>query len=68
MARLNAPRPVGNSPGSRPDPAQQEKSLETLSKGWPFAKGSQNKLDETAAPWPRPPSRPALARPDQTPK
>ncbi|MES2686902.1 MAG: hypothetical protein V4706_08760 [Pseudomonadota bacterium] len=30
-------------------------------KGWPFAEGSQNHLDETSAPWPRP-SRSAPAK------
>ena len=64
MARLNAPRPVGNSSITRPDPAQQQdKPSDNPHKGWPFAKGSQNKLDETAAPWPRPTSRSVLARP-----
>ena len=62
MARLNAPRPVGNSPSSRPDPAQQDKPSDTLHTGWPFAKGSQNNPDDTAAPWPRPASRPAIVR------
>jgi len=68
MARLNAPRPVGNSSIARPDLAQQGKPSATLPTGWPFAKGSQNNLDETAAPWPRPASRPAPARPDPSPK
>ncbi|MDP1742628.1 MAG: hypothetical protein Q8M51_06670 [Polaromonas sp.] len=66
MARLTAPRPVGNSPGGRPDPAQQDKPSITLHTGWPFAKGSQNNLDETAAHWPRPVSKPAPARPEPT--
>ena len=34
----------------------------TQRKGWPFAQGSQNHLDETSAPWPRP-SRQAPAKP-----
>jgi hypothetical protein len=36
-----------NSPGQDGQPAAQRK-------GWPFAQGSQNHLDETSAPWPRP--------------
>jgi len=62
MPRLNAPRPVGNSAVTRPDPEQQDKPSDTLHKGWPFAKGSQNNPDDTAAPWPRPASRPAIVR------
>lgn len=68
MARLNAPRSVGSSSLSRPDPAPQDKPSDSLHKSWPFAKGSQNNLDETAAPWPRPASRPAPVRPDPTSK
>lgn len=59
MARLNAPSPAS----SRPDPAPQANSFDTPKKSWPFAKGSQNKLDETAAPWPRPASRSGVTRP-----
>lgn len=62
MARPNAPSPAGSNPSSRPAPAPQDNSFDTLNKSWPFAKGSQNRLDETAAPWPRPTSRPAPAR------
>jgi len=63
MARLNAPRLVINSSVPRPDPEQQDKPSDTLHRGWPFAKGSQNNPDDTDAPWPRPASRPAIARP-----
>lgn len=68
MARPNVPSPAGSSPSSRPDPAPQDNSFDTLNKSWPFAKGSQNRLDETAAPWPRPASRPAPARFNPMPK
>lgn len=63
MARLNAPRPVGNISLTRPDHEQQDKSSDTLHRGWPFAEGSQNNPDDTNAPWPRPASRPAIVRP-----
>jgi hypothetical protein len=33
MPRLNAPRPVGNSAVTRPDPEQQDKPSDTLYKG-----------------------------------
>ena len=45
---------------SAPSP---EKSADTAHRGWPFAQGSQNHLDETSAPWPRPSSRSAPAKP-----
>jgi hypothetical protein len=64
MARLNAPSPAS----SRCAPAPQVNSFDTLNKCWPFAKGSQNNLDETAAPWPRPVSRPSLDRSGPMPK
>jgi hypothetical protein len=54
---------VQGSPDQGGQPAAQRK-------GWPFAQGSQNHLDETSAPWPRP-SRlthakpPGPAKPDQ---
>ena len=63
MARLNAPRPVGTSPARRPDPAPQDKPAEAMNTGWPFAIGSQNRLDETAAHWPRPSAKPASGMP-----
>ena len=63
MARLNAPRPVANISLTRPYPEQQDKPSDTLHRGWPFAKGSQNNPDDTDAPWPRPASRPTSARP-----
>ena len=62
MARPNAPRTVGSNPSTRPDPAPKDNSFDTLNRSWPFAKGSQNRLDETAAPWPRPASRTLQAR------
>lgn len=57
MARLDAPRTARSSPG--PKPGQADTPHKTQNKGWPFAAGSQNHLDETTARWPRPPSRPA---------
>jgi hypothetical protein len=65
MAR---PADTRNAGRTRPDaPAAQPV---TQRKGWPFAQGSQNHLDETSAPWPRPirqaPAKPAgSAKPDQ---
>ncbi len=61
MARLNAPRSAGDrKPSSRTDPTLQDPAGETPNSGWPFAEGSQNHLDEAAAPWPRPSSKSAL--------
>ena len=68
MARLNNPRPVGNISVTRPNPELQDKPSEFLHRGWPFATGSQNNPDNTDAPWPRPASRPAIARPGPAPK
>ncbi len=68
MARLNAPRTAGNSPRSNPsDSPQQDKPRQADNKGWPFAQGSQNNLDETSAPWPRPSSRSASKPSPNTP-
>lgn len=61
MVRPHAPRTAGDSnPGKRDSPATpQDLPVKTPPKGWPFAEGSQNHQDDTAAPWPRPTSRPA---------
>jgi hypothetical protein len=59
MARPDAPRTARSSPRPRIVPAPQDQPLEASNKAWPFAEGSQNHLGETAALWPRPPSRPA---------
>ena len=64
MARPNAPHvnagssrsPNAKQDGDEAQPAQAPR------KGWPFAEGSQNHLDEASAPWPRPAKTPA-ARP-----
>ena len=66
MARPNEPRTIGSSRSTRPDPAPQNNSFDSLNKSWPFAKGSQNKLDETDAPWPRPASRSLQSRANPT--
>jgi hypothetical protein len=63
MARLNAPRIAGSNPSSRTDASPRnpnilKPNLKSSGSAWPFAAGSQNHLDETAAPWPRPASRP----------
>jgi len=57
MARLNAPRTADDARRNPNNATQQDKPQQADNKGWPFAKGSQNKLDETSAPWPRPSSR-----------
>lgn len=63
MARLDAPRTARSS--SRPLPAtpQTDQATAVPHKGWPFAEGSQNHLDETSAPWPRPSARPTPVQP-----
>lgn len=68
MPRSNAPTSAApgrsglqGAPDQRGQPAAQRK-------GWPFAEGSQNHLDETSAPWPRPSrSAPAKAPAPDTP-
>ncbi|MFI5444928.1 hypothetical protein [Polaromonas sp. UC242_47] len=62
MARLTGPRSTDKR---QPDPAPQEAPAPAPNKGWPFAAGSQNHRDDTAAPWPRPVSTPARPKPDQ---
>lgn len=66
MARLDAPRNARNERKTRPESGQAEKPPETPGKGWPFAEGSQNHLDETAAPWPRPSTRPGSGWPERS--
>ncbi|MDP1565612.1 MAG: hypothetical protein Q8L91_05025 [Polaromonas sp.] len=54
MSRQTAPRFADSR---RPDPQgapEQGGQPAAQRKGWPFAEGSQNHLDETSAPWPRP--------------
>lgn len=54
MPRPTAPRPADPPrSGPRGAPAQAVQPVAER-KGWPFASGSQNHLDETSAPWPRP--------------
>lgn len=61
MARPPAPHtPDPRRPGLQGAPAQEGQPV-AQPKGWPFAEGSQNHLDETSAPWPRP-SRSAPAK------
>ena len=52
MPRQHAPRLTDRQAG--PQGAPQQDSTATQHKGWPFPQGSQNHLDETSAPWPRP--------------
>jgi hypothetical protein len=56
MARPNAPHLHAGS--SRSPNAKQDRddaqAAQAPRKGWPFAEGSQNHLDEANAPWPRP--------------
>jgi hypothetical protein len=66
MARRNAPPTAGDSRQSkRTEPARPDNPPQdpAQNKRWPFAEGSQNHLDEAAAPWPRPSSRPASVVP-----
>jgi hypothetical protein len=67
MARLDAPRNARNGRDTQPrsGKAEKEEPSGTPSKGWPFAEGSQNHLDETAAPWPRPSARPGSGWPER---
>lgn len=64
MARLDA---SPNARNGRPTPSgtQTDTPASPQHKGWPFAEGSQNHLDETAARWPRPASRPSSGWPDR---
>lgn len=64
MSRPTAPRTadprrtgIQGNPDTPAQPGVQRK-------GWPFAQGSQNHLDETSAPWPRP-ARSAPAKPPE---
>ena len=62
MPRPSAPHSADQRrPGSQGS-AEQGGPPAAQRKGWPFAEGSQNHLDETSAPWPRP-SRPAPGKP-----
>ncbi len=64
MARLDASPTAGDSrPSRQPAVTQQDNPGQGHSKGWPFAEGSQNHLDETSAPWPRPAPKPASGVP-----
>ena len=63
MARLDAPRTARSSPRTLPAIPLRDKSSAAPHKGWPFAEGSQNHLDETSAPWPRPSARPPSVQP-----
>lgn len=66
MARLDAPRNARderNERETRPPSGQAQEPSTKPAKGWPFAEGSQNHLDETAAPWPRPSIKPSSGWP-----
>lgn len=63
MARLDAPRTARSSTGTLPATPQADKAKPAPNKGWPFAEGSQNHLDETSAPWPRPSAKPSPVQP-----
>jgi len=63
MARLDAPRTARSSPRTLPATPKSDETSAAPHKGWPFAEGSQNHLDETSAPWPRPSARPAPVQP-----
>lgn len=63
MARLDAPRTARSSPRTLPATPQTDRTTAVPHTGWPFAEGSQNHLDETSAPWPRPSARPTPVQP-----
>ena len=63
MARPDTPRNGRNAPSGT---KQTDKPSTPPNKGWPFAEGSQNHLDETAAPWPRPSNKPSSGWPERT--
>lgn len=63
MARLDAPRTARSIPQSLPVTPQMDNATAAPRQGWPFAEGSQNHLDETSAPWPRPSARVPSGRP-----
>jgi hypothetical protein len=65
MVRLDASRTARSTPRSLPVTPQADEAAATPHKGWPFAEGSQNHLDETSAPWPRPSARPSSGQPDR---
>jgi hypothetical protein len=70
MSRPPAPRPgvyIRSGPVRRPSsaPDTPPDSAPAPSRGWPFAEGSQNHLDESSAPWPRP-SRLLSAKPSDS--
>ena len=67
MARLDASRTARSSPRTLPATPQTDKGIAEPHKGWPFAEGSQNHLDETSAPWPRPSARPSSIQPPRPP-
>lgn len=61
MQRSNAPTSAASGRPGLQGGSDQRGQPATQRKGWPFAEGSQNNLDETSAPWPRP-SRLAAAK------
>ena len=63
MARLDAPRTARSSARTLPATPETVATSAAPHKGWPFAEGSQNHLDETSAPWPRPSARPSSGEP-----
>lgn len=63
MARLDAPRNARSTPRTLPATPQSGETSAAPHKGWPFAEGSQNHLDETSAPWPRPSARVSSVQP-----
>ncbi len=65
MARLDAPRTARSTPRTLPAIPLRDKTSAAPHKGWPFAEGSQNHLDETSARWPRPSARPSFIPPAQ---
>jgi hypothetical protein len=54
MPRQPAPRFADSQQPFLESSPEQGGQAPAQRKGWPFAEGSQNHLDETSAPWPRP--------------
>ncbi|MGQ2981602.1 MAG: hypothetical protein ACT6Q9_18080 [Polaromonas sp.] len=67
MSRQPASRTAETRRPGTPGTPEQGGQPAAQRKGWPFAEGSQNHLDETSAPWPRP-SRLAPAKPSDNSK
>jgi len=66
MARPDASPNARNARTTPSGTRQTDKPATPQPKGWPFAEGSQNHLDETGERWPRPASKPSSGWPERT--